>query len=63
MKRTSVTIFMPFEALEGDLYRNVAHSQAHLTGPYSGNAHPPWAFSLHLVTARTKHVNGKWLQK
>jgi hypothetical protein len=27
--------FMPFEALEGDLYRNVVHSQVHLTGPYS----------------------------
>jgi hypothetical protein len=56
MKKTSVTIFMPFEALEGDLHRNVAHIQVHLTGPYSSNAHPPKAFSLYLVTARRKHV-------
>jgi len=27
--------FMPFEALKGDLYKNVAHSQVHVTGPYS----------------------------
>jgi hypothetical protein len=45
MKKTSVTIFMPFEALEGELYRNVAHSPVHLTGPYSGNAHPPRALA------------------
>jgi hypothetical protein len=43
MKKSSVTIFMAFEDLEGNLYRKVVHSQVHLTGPYSGNACPPRA--------------------
>jgi hypothetical protein len=62
MKKTSVTIFMPFEALEGDLYRNVAHCQVHLTGPYSGNAHPPRALA-YTSYIEEKTCHGKWLQK
>jgi hypothetical protein len=45
MKKTSATIFMPFGALEGDLYTNVAHSQVHLRGPNSSNARPPRALA------------------
>jgi hypothetical protein len=31
--KKKVTSFMPFETLQGELYRNLAHSQVRLTGP------------------------------